>query len=503
MSVAANTVANYVGRAWSTVMGLLFLPLYIHELGVEAYGIIGAFAVLQAATLVFDFGLTPTLNRELARLRGGLHTVDGVRDLLRSVECVYLVVITLVGLAIYLAAGTLATHWLDPRGLPEAQVRGALQVMAIVLATRWLEQLYRSAIQGLQDQVWLNVIQAGLDTIRWGGAYLFIRFGTADVIAFFWFQLAASVISVCVLASRTYRILPPGSRVGRFDIQELVRVRSFAGGMFLTAVLVFMLTQVDKILVAKLSSLASFGIYSLASTAAMGLVQLIAPMNISVYPRMAEYVAAAKETELRTLFLSAAQWLAALLIPPALLMAVFPESVLLLWTGDTEIVSTASALLAVLSLAMLMNGLTNLPYMLQLAHGWTSLSNITNLIFLSFMIPALIVLIPIYGPITAAIALLAFNLINIAIGGAIMFSRILRSAGRPWAAHAVIAPLAVGASGALLCRLVLGAGNDRLTAALILMPAGALITLCVFASLPIPRRHAVDFIKRLSRGRSN
>ena len=65
-----NLVANYAGQAWSAVMGLAFIPVYIHYLGVEAYGLIGLFAVLQAWLALLDMGLTPTLAREMGRYTG-------------------------------------------------------------------------------------------------------------------------------------------------------------------------------------------------------------------------------------------------------------------------------------------------------------------------------------------------------------------------------------------------------------------------------------------------
>ena len=48
MSVKRNVLSNYLGQGWSAVMGLAFVPLYIKYLGIEAYGLIGLFAVMQA-----------------------------------------------------------------------------------------------------------------------------------------------------------------------------------------------------------------------------------------------------------------------------------------------------------------------------------------------------------------------------------------------------------------------------------------------------------------------
>ena len=46
-------------------MGLAFIPLYIKYLGVEAYGLIGIFAILQAWLGLLDVGLKPALGQKI------------------------------------------------------------------------------------------------------------------------------------------------------------------------------------------------------------------------------------------------------------------------------------------------------------------------------------------------------------------------------------------------------------------------------------------------------
>ena len=65
-SVRINVIANYLGQGWVALMGLAFVPIYIKYLGMEAYGLIGIFAVLQVSLTVLDMGMAPTLNREMA-----------------------------------------------------------------------------------------------------------------------------------------------------------------------------------------------------------------------------------------------------------------------------------------------------------------------------------------------------------------------------------------------------------------------------------------------------
>ena len=60
-------------------------PIYLAALGVEAYGLIGAFAVIQTMLLLFDLGLGLTFNRELARLSSASEAPGGLMaSLLRT-----------------------------------------------------------------------------------------------------------------------------------------------------------------------------------------------------------------------------------------------------------------------------------------------------------------------------------------------------------------------------------------------------------------------------------
>ena len=60
-----NLIANYIGQGWRFLISLAFVPLYIKYLGIEAYGLIGIFAMLQAWLGLLDMGMKPALGREI------------------------------------------------------------------------------------------------------------------------------------------------------------------------------------------------------------------------------------------------------------------------------------------------------------------------------------------------------------------------------------------------------------------------------------------------------
>ena len=172
MSLKRNIIANYFGQGWAAVMGLAFVPLYIEYLGMEAYGLIGLFSVLQAWLAMLDMGMTPTLNREMARFTAGSHSPQSIHNLLRSLETIAVFIAAAIFLAVWSASAYFAADWLKAEKLPVATVSQALAIMGLVVALRFLESIYRGSLCGLQQQVWYNGVNATISTMRYGGAVI-------------------------------------------------------------------------------------------------------------------------------------------------------------------------------------------------------------------------------------------------------------------------------------------------------------------------------------------
>lgn len=469
-------------------MGIAFLPLFVDALGVESYALIGFFAVLQVWMGLLDLGLTPTLNREMARLRAGAHTPRSIRDLLRSLEYVCAALVVLAVAALWIAAEWLATRWLKLEGLSPGVVIEAFRVMAFVLGIRLVEQIYRGALQGAQDQVWLNQVSALLATLRWGGAYLVVTRVSADVSSFFMWQGMISVLSTAVLALRTYRILPAAASRGRFDPAALTEVYYFARGMFLGSILSFLLTQVDKLAVSKLLPLSELGFYTLAATVAGGLMQLVTPLTTAIYPRLTMQVANQDQAGLRATYLASCQWMAAVIVPPSMVLAIFPDLVLTAWTGDAGLVAQVAPLLAILVLGNLANALVNVPYMLQLAHGWTSLAVWINVVAVAAFIPLVLWAVPRFGGQGAAGVWLALNLAYLLLGVHFMYRRLLADTKALWYRDSVLLPIAAGAATALLLRLAAPSGLTRWEGGVFCASAVMVVLAAVVLVLPQVRR---------------
>ncbi len=108
---------------------------------------------------------------------------------MRILEIFFLVVGTIAGLALFAAAGTIATDWLKASQLPAVQVQQSVQLMAVALALRWMGGLYRGMVSGAERLVWLSGFNATVASIRFLAVLPVLIFVSASPTVFFQYQL--------------------------------------------------------------------------------------------------------------------------------------------------------------------------------------------------------------------------------------------------------------------------------------------------------------------------
>jgi O-antigen/teichoic acid export membrane protein len=450
--IKKNIAANFVGSTWQAFMSLIFIPLYIKFMGIESWGLIGIFATLQAVFGLLDVGLSSTLNREMARLSVLPGKQQEMRNLVRTLEAIYWGIAVFVGIIIAALSPFIAHHWVKAGQLSPKTIEEAILIMGFVMAIQMPVGFYSGGLMGLQRQVLLNAINIGIGALRGGGAVLILWLVSSTIQAFFLWQIAVSAINIFLLALFLWRRLPISDNKAVFQKQLLKGIWMFTAGMSGITVMSVILTQADKIILSKMFSLEVFGYYSLASVVAMSLIRLYQPVFYSVYPRFTQLVSMDDQEGLKQFYHKSCQFMAVLILPVAIVIAMFSYELMLIWTQNPITAQKTHILVSILIFGTAINGLLSLPYALQLAFGWTSLSFFKTLIAVIILVPLIIYLTVHYGAIGAAIAWLILNVGMVFIEIPIMHRRVLRQEKWQWYWQDVCLPL-------MVCILIAGLGR--------------------------------------------
>ena len=414
MSLKKNILANYASQIYVTLIGIVMVPLYIKYMGAEAYGLVGFFSMLQAWFNLLDMGLTLTVARETARYRGGATEALTYRRLVRALEGIFLVVAFIGGIAMFGASGLIAKDWLQASLLPIAEVHVAVQLMAFIIAMRWMCGLYRGTIGGSERLVWLSGFNSAMATLRFVGVLPLLMFVGTTPTVFFSFQFGLALIELVVLFFYAYRLLPsiPAGEYLPWDWRPLKPILKFSLTIAFTSSVWVLVTQTDKLVLSKILPLAEYGYFTLAVLVASGVTVIGGPISIALMPRMARLEAEGDHAGLIQVYRQATQLVAVIAGATALTLAFCAEPLLWAWTGDRSLAHQAAPVLALYALGNGILAVAAFPYYLQYAKGDLRLHLIGNAIFVVLLIPLIVIATRNYGSIGAGYVWLGINVLS-------------------------------------------------------------------------------------------
>jgi O-antigen/teichoic acid export membrane protein len=496
-SIKRNVVWNLFSSIWLSCLNIALVPVFIRFMGIEAYGLVGFFATIQAALNLLDFGLSPAINRQMARYAVQPEKRQEARDLVRTLEVGYWGLALLIGGGIFLLSYFIAYHWLQTVQLPKQAVQQAIMLIGLVAACQWPLSFYSGGLQGLQKQVLLSRINICAVTFRFCGAAIILWLVSPTITAFFIWQAIASAAHTLAVTIFFWRSLPTTEQTPRFQFGLIGVIGRFAGGMGAITVVTLVLVQLDKIILSKMVPLEMLGYYTLASLVSNGLAMLGGPIFNALFPSFSELVAKGDLLKLREMYHRGSQLMAVVVLPVAVILAVFSHEVILLWTGDKSTAEYTHYVVIFLVLGTALNSLMSLPYALQLAYGWTGLTFYTNLLTLFAVIPSFIFFIHLYGLVGAAVVWLMLNSMYLLVVIPIMHRRLLPGEQWRWYLEDVGFPLAASILAGGMGRLLISPSTPPFLLAVSL----AVLLACTFAlaalAAPLIRSWVLGQIRRL------
>jgi O-antigen/teichoic acid export membrane protein len=162
-----------------------------------------------------------------------------------------------------------------------------------------------------------------------------------------------------------------------------------------------------------------------------------------------------------------------------LFLAVFGHQVLALWMQDAALAAATYSILWILVIGMILNGLMNNPYSLQLATGWTGLLVKANALMVMVFVPVTYALTLRFGMTGAAVSWVLINMVYVLVVVQLMHRRLLRGELRAWYTNDLVLPLSAGGITAVVLRELSPAQGDAIATVLFL---GLSLVSVVFAS---------------------
>jgi O-antigen/teichoic acid export membrane protein len=427
-----NIIANFLGTGYGMLLQFLMLPVTLHYLGPQAYGLVGIYATILAILAVLDLGLSPALGRELARLSVLPNGKILMRSTVTTLEIICIVAAVSVGLIIWFGAPLLAKYWFTKSSLSVDLVTSCLQWMGLQSALQFLTGYYSSGIVGMQRIVLNNGIAAATQTLR-NIALLWLLMTNPQIETYFIFQVAMSFITLIATGYALYFVLPKNESleniefthhadsglfqkfIKRYSHERFIACRRFAAGMAATTLSTLALTQLDKVILSKMLSLEEFGYYTIAASIAAMLAKPAALIYGATLPRMTQLVTNGDTASLKSVYFKSSSLVSWMVLPAAGIMAGFSLPILKLYLQNSESANQVAPLVSVLTIGFAFHSCTYIPYGLTLANGWSKFGVYLGLTGTLFLMPFIIIATYYFGSLGAAFVwgLLCFSYLTI------------------------------------------------------------------------------------------
>jgi len=152
-STKTNIFASFAGQFWTAILGIIFVPIYLRYIGVESYGLIGIFMSLQTFLNLLDFGISPTLSREMARLSVSRENAQEMHDLRRTLQIPNWLSAISILIILCLLSPLIANYWVQPKELTTTTITQAFLLISFTTSIQFLSGFNAGGLIGLQKQV--------------------------------------------------------------------------------------------------------------------------------------------------------------------------------------------------------------------------------------------------------------------------------------------------------------------------------------------------------------
>ncbi len=475
--IGSNIVFSGLGRVWSAILLFVTIPIVVHAIGTAAYGVFTLASVILGYVAFLDFGLTASVVRSVSR-----HRAAGDQAALqRAVGTAFTLLIglgiagSIVIVSVSPLVARLVLH-LPASLLPDAVF--AFQVAGLGFGVNMILVIFAGVIQGLQRLDIFAIRSIVLSTLNSGAQIAAVLLG-AGLRGLVLATIAVSVVGFLIFFVASRRLLPGVSFRPRLDRSAIRELAGFGLFRFINQASGQLTTQFDPIVIGIFQPIAAVGYYSvpLALTQKFHVVQ--DSVASAYFPAAVELHSRGDHERERTLYLAA---LKVVLVAMIFLIAVsvgYAGQIMTVWVGKT-IALQAAGIFAVLAVGYGLSALIGVPAQASDATGhqrWTAAFAVASALL---QLALALVLVPRYGPIGAAIAVIVNTITQGSIFVLLVQYRFLNIGLWRTFLTALVRPLVAGLGLAAVVVLTRDHAHSTLTLVASVIGAGA-----VYAALTL------------------
>ncbi len=383
------------------LLTLFATPYFIKFLGPEAFGLVGFFYLFSMCLSTFDLGMSPYLQREIAKFTKNKDIDEEFRKVIQVISIYFVFIIVTINILAFPFSELIINYWFSLDAwevLPIIQVEQSIKLIFLTSSLLVLVNLFKFGLTGCHYHYWLNIFLIIISLLRYIGSILLISIFDGTIVDFFIYQAFVALISVVVMGFKFYQQLPEKVYlVQDLNISFFKKVFSNTTKIAALSILWIVTYQLDKVLLSKTLPLVEYGYFSLITILCAGIIMIAGPIKRAIQPTISIMFLSDGISKSIDLYRKASHLITIISSSLVITLCLYSVPIALFWTKDL----TASLWIADrLYLFVIGAGLASIQSILlalQESRGDLKLQIKLNTIFLIIQIPLMLFGVLFYG----------------------------------------------------------------------------------------------------------
>jgi len=392
--LARNTVLNLFGLTLPLLVGFLTIPVVIHRLGTERFGILSIIWVVVGYFGFFDLGLGRATTKFVAealgkadydKIPGFFWTTISFQGILGIVGAVVLALIT--PLLVYRVFN------IPSFLLGESKL--SFYVMALSFPVVMVSGSFRGVLEAGQRFDLVNYVKIPSGVVNYIAPLLgaMAGFGLPGIMVLLTVSRLITFVIWAVIALKVFPILKRGLAIRRETIKPIL---SFGGWLTVSSFVSPLLIYLDRFFIGSLLSMAALGFYSAPYEIILRLGILPQSLLITLFPAFSALQGSRESEKTKILFSRSIKYLFLSIGTTIVVLVFFARPFLKLWLGESFAAQSA-LVFQILAVGFFANALANIPFSFLQGIGRADVTAKFHLAEVVFYIPLVWLMIRQWG----------------------------------------------------------------------------------------------------------
>jgi O-antigen/teichoic acid export membrane protein len=398
---ARNSLFSGLEFVIGVVLTFAATPVIVRHLGSERYGILALATTFAGFMALLDVGMGSAVGRSLSYHHAREETRES--EAVVGASIVFYTIVGVIGLGLTLVfAGPLLPHLFDFTRTSLAEARAAFVISGVGFMLTMLAVPVRTVPLSLQrfDATAMVNIAVGIVTATASVVLVVMGLGLVAVVIV---NAVGAALALCTYFFLARRLAPSMRIRPVWDLRLLRSIFSFGLLVFVAQISAVVLFQLDRIVLGAVAGVSLVTYYVVPGLLAQRLQAVATKLTLVVFPAATDLVARGEHTRLVTLYKRATGMLVIGLLSAATPLLVAGPRLLHFWLG-ADFAGRSGGILRILVLTYFVIGLTTVAYYSALAFGRPGVPAFIYGVCAVTNIALMIVLIPPFKLMGAAIA---------------------------------------------------------------------------------------------------